>query len=42
MNEQDAVTPDAPTKCAHTQEPMVWDGSRWVHQPGQCKDENHS
>lgn len=36
------VTPDAPTRCAHTHEPMTWNGSRWVHQPNGCEDSDHS
>jgi len=42
MTEQEAVTPEAPTRCAHTREPMTWDGMRWVHQPGICEDKDHS
>ena len=39
---QQTVTIDAPTRCAHTKEPMTWDGERWVHPAGACDDEKHT
>ena len=42
MNEHlQSVTVDAPTRCAQTQEPMTFDGQRWVHE-GACEYEGHT